>query len=79
MDATWTNALIGALSLVTFLLGALITKFFSVTKELADFKTHVAETYATKDEVKDAIERVERQIEIGFNRIYETLNKRDAA
>ncbi|MBP3140136.1 hypothetical protein ACTFQF_15985 [Aliivibrio fischeri] len=76
MDASWTNALIGALSLLTVLLGALIAKFFSVTKELSDFKTHVAENYATKDEVKDAIERVERQIEIGFNRLYEILNKR---
>lgn len=78
MDASWTNTLVGVLSLLSVLLGALIAKYLSVTKELSDFKTHVAENYATKDEVKDVIERVERQIEIGFNRIYEILNKRDA-
>ena len=77
MDASWTNTLVGVLSLLSVLLGALIAKYLSVTKELSDFKTHVAENYATKDEVKDVIERVERQIEIGFNRIYEILNKRD--
>ncbi|MUK40999.1 hypothetical protein GNP61_05435 [Aliivibrio fischeri] len=79
MDASWLNALIAAATLLTLLLTALITKFFALSKELSDLKTHVAETYATKDEVKDVIERVERQIETGFNRIYETLNKRDAA
>jgi len=79
LDPAWVNALIAAAMLLTVLLTALVTKFFSVTKELAEFKTHVAENYATKDEVKDLAERVERQIETGFNRIYETLNRRDVA
>lgn len=79
LDPAWMSVLIAAATLLTILLTALVTKFFSVTKELSEFKTHVAEHYATKDEVKDGFERVERQIENGFNRIYETLNKREVA
>ena len=60
------------------LTGALIGKLFSLSKELADYKTHVAESYATKEEVKDGFERLERQLETGLTRIYETL-KREAA
>lgn len=79
LEPAWVNVLIAAATLITALLGALITKFFSVTNELAELKIHVAESYATKDEVKDLAERVERQIETGFNRIYETLNRREVA
>ena len=48
-------------------------------KELSNYKTHVAEKYVTKPEMKDLTERLERQMQKGFDRIYNVLNnKRDA-
>ncbi|ABU72944.1 MULTISPECIES: hypothetical protein [Vibrio] len=78
MDPTWLSALVALATLLVMLTGALIGKLFSLSKELADYKTHVAESYATKEEVKDGFERLERQLETGLTRIYETL-KREAA
>lgn len=78
MDPTWLSALIALATLLVMLTGALIGKLFSLSKELADYKTHVAESYATKEEVKDGFERLERQLETGLTRIYESL-KREAA
>ncbi|EGR0802243.1 hypothetical protein KS876_001069 [Vibrio parahaemolyticus] len=79
MDPTWLSALVALATLLVMLIGALIGKLFSLSKELADYKTHVAENFATKDEVKDLAERVERQIENGFNRMFDMLKQRDAA
>ncbi|WP_019615481.1 hypothetical protein [Psychromonas ossibalaenae] len=79
MDPTVIKAFIAVAMFVTVLLTALIAKFFSLTKEISEFKTHVAESYVTKDEFKDHAERLERQMERGFNRIYETLNRRESA
>ncbi|MEZ8455219.1 hypothetical protein AB6C42_06195 [Vibrio cyclitrophicus] len=78
MDPTWLSALVAFATLLVMLIGALISKLFSLSKELADYKTHVAESYATKEEVKDGFERLERQLETGLTRIYESL-KREAA
>ncbi|EGQ7792772.1 hypothetical protein I6Y99_003316 [Vibrio parahaemolyticus] len=78
MDPTWLSALVALATLLVMLTGALIGKLFSLSKELADYKTHVAESYATKEEVKDGFERLERQLETGLTRIYETL-KREVA
>lgn len=78
MDPTWLSALVALATLLVMLTGALIGKLFSLSKELADYKTHVAESYATKEEVKDGFERLERQLETGLTRIYETL-EREAA
>lgn len=78
MDPTWLSALVALATLLVMLIGALIGKLFSLSKELADYKTHVAESYATKEEVKDGFERLERQLETGLTRIYESL-KREAA
>ena len=78
MDPTWLSALVALATLLVVLIGALISKLFSLSKELADYKTHVAESYATKEEVKDGFERLERQLETGLTRIYESL-KREAA
>ncbi|PMG64897.1 hypothetical protein [Vibrio lentus] len=78
MDPTWLSALVALATLLVMLTGALISKLFSLSKELADYKTHVAESYATKEEVKDGFERLERQLETGLTRIYESL-KREAA
>lgn len=79
MDPNWIAAVVAVFTLIVTLLSVLIGKFFSLSKELALLRTHVAETYSTKNEVKDLAVRVERQMETGFNRIYETLNKRDTA
>ena len=78
MDPTWLSALVALATLLVMLTGALIGKLFSLSKELAEYKTHVAESYATKEEVKDGFERLERQLETGLTRIYESL-KREAA
>ncbi|EJG1733782.1 hypothetical protein AB4289_15355 [Vibrio cyclitrophicus] len=78
MDPTWLSALVALATLLVMLTGALIGKLFSLTKELADYKTHVAENFATKEEVRDGFERLERQLETGLTRIYDTL-KREAA
>ncbi len=78
MDPTWLSALVALATLLVMLIGALISKLFSLSKELADYKTHVAESYATKEEVKDGFERLARQLETGLTRIYESL-KREAA
>ncbi|MEZ8230709.1 hypothetical protein AB6C58_18230 [Vibrio splendidus] len=78
MDPTWLSALVALATLLVMLISALISKLFSLSKELADYKTHVAESYATKEEVKDGFERLERQLETGLTRIYESL-KREAA
>ena len=78
MDPTWLSALVALATLLVMLTGALISKLFSLTKELADYKTHVAENFATKEEVRDGFERLERQLETGLTRIYDTL-KREAA
>ncbi|MCG7499375.1 hypothetical protein MHO82_21140 [Vibrio sp. Of7-15] len=75
MEPDWINASVGVISLVIILAGLV----FKQAKELSDYKTHVAETYATKEEVKDLTERLERQIETGFNRVYEILSKRETA
>ncbi|HDM8044328.1 TPA: hypothetical protein P0E04_002483 [Vibrio campbellii] len=78
MDPTWLSALVALATLLVMLTGALIGKLFSLSKELADYKTHVAESYATKEEVKDGFERLERQLETGLTRIYETLKRETA-
>jgi hypothetical protein len=77
MDPNWLNALIGVATLLVVLTSMLIGYFFKLSKELSNYKTHVAENYVTKDEFKDHAERLERQMETGFNRLYETLNRRE--
>ena len=79
MDATLISALAGVAMVIIVLFSTLIAKFFAQSKEIAELKTHVAENYATKDEFKDHAERLERQMETGFNRLYETLNRRESA
>ncbi|MGF1761359.1 hypothetical protein L4D76_26280 [Photobacterium sagamiensis] len=79
MDPTWLNALVALATFLSLIVSALIGYLFKLSKELSDYKTHVAEYYATKDEVKDLAERVERQIETGFSRMIEFLKQREAA
>lgn len=41
----------------------------SLRNSLGDHKTHVAENYATKDDVRELGDRMERQMEKGFENI----------
>ena len=75
MDAAWLSALVAVASLLTVLISGLIGYLFQLSKDLLNYKIHVAETFATKNEVKDLAERVERQIETGFDRMIEILKK----
>ena len=65
--------------LIAVVVGAVITRLPAVSKDLAEHKTHVAETYATKDDVKELGDRMERNMASGFDRIYNLLKGRDAA
>lgn len=42
MDPTWLSALVALATLLVMLTGALISKLFSLSKELAEYQTHVA-------------------------------------
>jgi hypothetical protein len=75
MSPEWISALVALALLVVTLIGALINKIGGLGSEVANLKTHVAENYATKDEMKDLAQRVERQIETGFDRMIEILKK----
>jgi len=44
-------------------------------KELSDHKTHVAETYATKTDFDKLTERMERQLQNGFDTLERLLTK----
>ena len=79
MEASWLNALVALATFLTLLLSLLIGYLFRVTKELQEYKIYVARNHATKEELKDLGERVERQIEAGFKQMINFLNKRDAA
>ncbi|MCL1050387.1 hypothetical protein L2755_12210 [Shewanella abyssi] len=78
--ATWIMVVIAFLSLVLGVLVPVIIAIYnahkSTAKELSDHKTHVAETYATKDDVKDLGDRIERQMKDGFNNLKELFNNR---
>ncbi|AOY11844.1 hypothetical protein BGL48_11870 [Salinivibrio sp. SS3] len=76
--ADWVTAVATALGVLITIGGvaiAVVNRIGAVARELSEHKTHVAENYATKDDVKDMTERVERQMEAGFSRIYKLLEK----
>lgn len=82
MSPEWMSALVALAVFIFMLVGALINKIGGTGNEVAnlkthvaDLKTHVAENYATKNEMKDLAQRVERQIETGFDRMIEILKK----
>lgn len=78
MEASWLNALVALASFLTLLLSLLIGYLFRVTKELSEYKIYVARNHATKEELKDLGERVERQIQNGFKQMINALKQRDA-
>lgn len=77
--ADWVAAVAAVIMIVIVVGGGLIKWLSKVAADLADHKTHVAENYATKDDVKEFGERVERNMNSGFDRIYNLLKGKDAA
>ena len=77
--ADWVAAITAVAMLVVVIGGAVITWLSKVSADLAEHKTHVAETYATKDDVKELGDRVERNMDSGFDRIYNLLKGNNAA
>lgn len=76
--AEWLAALAAIGMLIVVVVGAVITRLSSVSKDLAEHKTHVAENYATKDDVKQLGDRMERNMTSGFDRIYNLLKGKEA-
>ncbi|MGF1764914.1 hypothetical protein [Aliivibrio kagoshimensis] len=79
MEASWLNALVALATFLTLLLSLLIGYLFRLTREMSEYKIYVARNHATKEELKDLGERVERQIETGFTQMMNVLKQRDAA
>ncbi|MEH6729724.1 MAG: hypothetical protein V7726_03910 [Pseudoalteromonas distincta] len=76
---SWLTVAIGFVALVATIATPLIAYFNrsinQTNEKLSDHKTHVAETYATKSDVKELGDRMERQMEKGFESIEKLLTK----
>ncbi len=75
LDPNWVNVILALGSLLTLLLSLLIGYLFRLSNELNEYKTHVAETYATKDDVKELGARIERSMVKEFDRIHSLLQQ----
>jgi sensor histidine kinase regulating citrate/malate metabolism len=77
---SWLVVIIGIVGVFLTIAVPLIAYLNSVTHktstELSNHKTHVAETYATKNDVKDLGDRMERQMRDGFDNLKELLTNR---
>jgi len=73
----WLLVVIAFIGLVLTIVVPLVAYLNSVAtktrNELSNHKTHVAETYATKDDVKDLGDRMERQMDVGFYNLKQLL------
>lgn len=76
---SWLTVIIGLVGVVLTIVVPLVAYLNSVMhrtrNELSDHKTHVAENYATKTDVKELGDRMERQMEKGFESIEKLLTK----
>ena len=76
----WLLVVISFIALVLTVVVPLVAYLNNVAtkarNELSDHKTHVAENYATKDDVKDLGDRMERQMKSGFENLKQFLNNR---
>ncbi|WP_172557305.1 hypothetical protein [Vibrio fluvialis] len=79
LDPSWVNAVLAFGTFVTLILSLLIGYLFRLSKELGEYKTRVAETYATKDDVKELGDRIERSMVKEFDRIHSLLQGREVA
>ena len=80
MDSTWVMVLISLFGLMLTVVIPLVAYFNRAMSKnsqlIGEHKTHVAETYATKDDVKDLGDRMERQMKSGFDNLKELLTNR---
>ncbi|MGS0824833.1 hypothetical protein ACVBIO_03395 [Shewanella sp. 0m-8] len=76
----WIRVFLAICGIVLTILVPLLASIFNsqknTAKELSDHKTHVAENYATKDDVKDLGDRIERQMKDGFTNLKDFFNNR---
>lgn len=76
----WLLVIVGFIGLFLTVVVPLIAYLNSVAHktrtELSNHKTHVAETYATKHDVKELGDRMERQMEKGFENLKTFLTNR---
>tara|TARA_R110002033_G_scaffold12384_2_gene37593 strand:+ start:4791 stop:5057 length:267 start_codon:yes stop_codon:yes gene_type:complete len=73
----WLVVIIGIVGVLLTIAVPLVAYLNSVANktraELSNHKTHVAENYATKNDVKDLGDRMERQMKAGFDNLKELL------
>ena len=73
----WLLVVIGAIGLILTIVVPLVAYLNSMAtktrNELNDHKTHVAETYSTKNDVKELGDRMERQFTKSFDNLKEFL------
>jgi hypothetical protein len=82
----WLLVIVGIVGVLLTIAVPLIAYLNNVahktSNELSNHKTHVAENYATKNDVKDLGDRMERQMQAGFDNLKELLTNsknKDAA
>jgi len=79
--SNWLLVVISFLGLMLTVVIPLIAYFNrSMTKNthlLSEHKTHVAENYATKNDVKDLGDRMERQMSAGFDNLSKLLTSKN--
>ncbi|PNH90249.1 hypothetical protein C1M56_03010 [Vibrio diazotrophicus] len=71
----WVNTFIALGTFGTMALSLLIGYLFRLAKDLSEYKTYVAKTYATKSELNQVCDRMERKLD----RVYDLLQKQNAA
>ncbi len=79
LEPGWVNTFIALVTFVTMVLGLLIGYLFRSAKEFSEYKADAARTYATKDELNLLGDRIERTVGKEFDRLYDLLQKREAA
>ncbi len=84
--SNWMLVGIGLLTVALLIVVPLVASLYSsqkaTEKELSKHQIHVAETYATKHDVKELGDRMERQMKDGFENLKQLLtnrNTKDAA
>lgn len=81
--ANTTMAIVAVLGLILTvvvpLVGWLAKSNNATRQQLSDHKQHVAEKYATKDDVRELGDRMERQMAKGFENIEKLITSRKAS
>ncbi len=67
-----------ALTVLIPLIVNLVNRISANAKDLSDHKTHVAENYATKSDVRDMTERLERHMDKQFEQLRTAIKDKAA-